>query len=205
VNFTNVVRKTKTQWLLSRHVNGTRECADCPRCRLIVQPRTTAGLWSPVPGIRSTLATPPSVAFPARVSTHAPRRRRPGRCPPLNAPIRRAPATTTNCLAASSGGGGRFPGLSSRSRSCIALPRSRSPVPSHGRFAMFQARHRRLCDRPQAAMGPGIAQPACAHANDPTPITPEVHTRAKSRVSIETWELQLSTGNAISRELTSLL
>ena len=38
----------------------------------------------------------PSVAFPARVSTHAPRRRRLGRCPPLNTPIRRAPATTTN-------------------------------------------------------------------------------------------------------------
>jgi len=38
-------------------------------------------------------------------STHAPRRRRPDRCLPLNTPIRRAPATTTNCLVASNEGG----------------------------------------------------------------------------------------------------
>ena len=38
---------------------------------------------------------PPSLPL-RRVSTHAPRRQRRGRCPPLNTPIRRAPATTTN-------------------------------------------------------------------------------------------------------------
>ena len=95
-----------------------------------------AGLWSPIPGVRLTIVTPPSVAFPARISTHAPRHRRPDCCPPLNEPICRAPATTTNCLAASDGG---------------------------GRFAMFRARHRRLCDRPQAAMGSGIDHPLAFH------------------------------------------
>jgi len=160
-----------------------------------------AGLWSPVPGVQSTILTPPSVAFPARVSTHAPRRRRPDRCPPLNAPIHRAPATTTNCLAASDRGGGAI------LRPVVLGPigHCASPYPPPGRFAMFRVRHRRLCDRPQATMGSGIAHPLA-----PCRITNMIHTgrenanvlncpaavnhrRAKSRVSIETRELQLST------------
>ena len=80
-----------------------------------------------------------------------------------------------------------------------------SPYPPPGRFAMFRVRHRRLCDRPQATMGSGIAHPLA-----PCRITNMIHTgrenanvlncpaavnhrRAKSRVSIETRELQLST------------
>jgi len=53
---------------------------------------------------------------------------------PLPAVKRAHPPGARNDDQLSSGvqrrGGGRFPGLSSRSRSCIALPRSRSPVPS---------------------------------------------------------------------------
>jgi len=59
--------------------------------------RRASGLPYPASGRRSRLPPLlPSVAFLARVSTHAPRRRRRGRCPPLNTPIRRASATTTN-------------------------------------------------------------------------------------------------------------
>jgi len=57
--------------------------------------RILTGLWSPVPGVWSMIATPP-FAFLARISTHAPRRRRPGRCPQLNAPIRQVPVMKTN-------------------------------------------------------------------------------------------------------------
>ena len=56
-----------------------------------------SGLPYPASGRRSWLPpSPPSVAFPVHVLTHAPRRRRPGRCPPLNVPIRQAPTTKTN-------------------------------------------------------------------------------------------------------------
>ena len=71
-----------------------------------------------------------------------------------------------------------------------ALPRSRSHVPSPGRFGRTTARY---VDRPQAPMefrhrpgtAPGPADdrpsPLRAHAGDPTPITQvKVRTRAKS-------------------------
>jgi len=37
---------------LSRH-----ESAECPQCRPIVRLRPTVGLWSPIPGIRSAIAS----------------------------------------------------------------------------------------------------------------------------------------------------
>ena len=72
----------------ARDVGGS-----CVRVR-----RRASGLPYPASGRRSRLSPlpSPSVAFPPTVSTHAPRSRRPGRCLPLNAPIRRAPATKTN-------------------------------------------------------------------------------------------------------------
>ena len=64
----------------------------------------------------------------------------------------------------------------------IALPRSRSPVPSPGRFGHTTAGY---VDRPQAGWGPVIGRwsplPLRAPAGDPTPIAQvKVHTRAKS-------------------------
>ena len=84
----------------------------------------------------------------------------------------------------------------------IALPSSRSPVPSFGRFATFGRATAGYVDRSQAATGsphrPGTASetgrrsppPFHASAGDPTLITPVlVHTWPKSRVlSIETRE-----------------
>ena len=84
----------------------------------------------------------------------------------------------------------------------VALPRSRSPIPfPPGRFGCATAGY---VDRLQAATGshhrpetaPGPAgdrPPLRAPAGDPTPIMQvEVRTWAKSRVSIETRELRLS-------------
>jgi len=81
----------------------------------------------------------------------------------------------------------------------VALPRSRSPriLPRP-----FWAATAGYVDRPQAAMHPVIGRerrrvrpviappPLRATAGDPTPIMQvKVRTWAKSRVSIETWEL----------------
>ena len=52
----------------------------------IVRPRPTAGLWSPIPGIRSAMA---SLRRAARLlfDRCATAPERPGRCPPFHAPI----------------------------------------------------------------------------------------------------------------------
>jgi len=73
------------------------------------------------------------------------------------------------------------------------LPRSRFPVlPPPGRFVMFRARHRPLCDRPQAATGSG---------HRPPPLRPRQRSNSdyaggtysgEIGVSIETQELRLS-------------
>ena len=57
------------------------------RCRPILRPHPTAGLWSPVPGGWSAIAPLPPAAFPACVSTRAPRHWRPSCCPPFCMPI----------------------------------------------------------------------------------------------------------------------
>jgi len=116
--------------------------------------------------------------------TGAPRRWRPGRCPPFHVPT--PPATSTDCPAASNGGGGgdsptHRPGADVRCASPVMLP----PYHPPGRFERATADY---VDRPQAAMGshhrPGTAPgPACdrAPAGDPTPITQvKVRTRVKS-------------------------
>ena len=64
----------------------------------IIRPCPTAGLWSPIPSIRSVIA---SLRRAARLLfDSAPRRQRPGRCSPFHAPIPPRPA-------ASDGEGGR--------------------------------------------------------------------------------------------------
>jgi len=62
-----------------------REQERALRGRPIVRLCPTAGLWSPVPGVQSAIASP--VALHVCVSTGALLRRRPGRCPPFGAPI----------------------------------------------------------------------------------------------------------------------
>ena len=97
----------------------------------------------------------------------------------------------------------------------IALPSSRSPVPSFGRFATFERATASYVDRPQAAMGsphwPGQERRrGPAGDRPPTPFASPpairmVRTWTKSRVSIETRELRLSTRECDLQGLTSLL
>jgi len=65
------------------------------------------------------------ITFPACVSTRAPRRRRPGRRPPLH--MLTPPARSTDCTAASNGGGGDSParhlGADGHCAFPVALPR----------------------------------------------------------------------------------
>ena len=166
--------------------------------------RSSCGLPYPASSQRSR----PSVALHVCVLTGAPRRRRPSRCPPFHAPI--PPVTSTNCPAASDGGGGdslaHHPGADGRCTSLVTIP----PYPPPGRFGCATAGY---VDRPQAAMGsghrPGTAlglagdrPPSRAPAGDPTPITHvKVPIRAKLRVLIETRELRLSSREC---DLTSL-
>ena len=87
-------------------------------CRPIVRPRLTAGLWSPVRGGQSAIASRrrvPSLRFDMCATALETR--------PLPA-ISRAhpPATLTDYPAASNGGVRRFPGPPSGGRSAIALP-----------------------------------------------------------------------------------
>ena len=94
-------------------------------------------------------------------------------------------------------------------------PRSRSPVPSPSRFGCATARY---VDHPQAAMGsrhrPGTAPspvgdrpPLRAPAGDPTPITQvKVYVLGRNRESrSRPGNCDSCPGNAISRELTSLI
>ena len=55
----------------------------------IIRPRPTAGLWSPIPSIRSAIASLHRAAAALHVCflTGAPRRQRPGRCSPFHARI----------------------------------------------------------------------------------------------------------------------
>ena len=141
--------------------------------------RRACGLPYPASGRRSL----PSVVLHVCFLTGVPQRRRPSRCPPFHAPI---PPATSTIVQPRPTGVRWFPGRA-------------PPVPSLGRFGRATAR---CVDHPQASMGsryrPGTAPgpagypPSCP-ACDPTPITQvKVCTRAKSRVSIETRELRLS-------------
>jgi len=93
----------------------------------IVRLHPTAGLWSLMPSIRSTIA---SLCRAARLlfdMCAMPRRLRPGRCPPFHAPI--PLATSTDYPAVSDGDRGEavIPRLVVRGPMAVALPRSRSP------------------------------------------------------------------------------
>ena len=52
------------------YVREDIKCADRPRCRPIVRPRPTAGLWSPIPGIQSAIVPPHRV--PSTLSDFCP-------------------------------------------------------------------------------------------------------------------------------------
>ena len=112
--------------------------------------RRTCGLPYPASGRRSR----PSVALHVCFLTGAPRRRRPGRCPPFHAPIPPATSTNCHCPAASDGGGGdspaRRPGADGRCASPVTLPRT--PL------RPFWARHCRLCK--SSAGGDGVPSSA---------------------------------------------
>jgi len=146
----------------------------------IIRPRPTVGLWSPIPSIRSAIAslhhaarllldrcaTAPETRLLLAVSRAHPSRvqRRPmGREAVIPRPVVRGPMA-------------------------VVLPRSRSPVPSH---RPFWACHCRLCWSSAGGVGvPSSAgngagsrrwHPLRAPAGDPTPITQvKVRTRAKS-------------------------
>jgi len=112
--------------------------------------------------------------------TGAPRRWRPGRCPPFHVPT--PPATSTDCPAASNGGGGgdsptHRPGADVRCASPVTLPPTIPPaVLSAPLLTMLIVRRRRW--GPVTAPGPACDR---APAGDPTPITQvKVRTRVKS-------------------------
>jgi len=96
-------------------------------------------LWSPVPGGQSAITFPPSHSQPAFRHVHHgtgdPAAARRFACHP--------PMTSTDCPAASNGGGEgwRFPSMPSRGLSATALTQWRSPC----RSASFQAHHCLLC------------------------------------------------------------
>ena len=86
--------------------------------------RWACGLPHPASGWRSR----PSVTLHVCILTGAPRRRRRGRCPLFHVPT---PATSTDCPAVSDGRGEAvIPRPVVRGPMAVALPRSRSPVPS---------------------------------------------------------------------------
>ena len=104
----------------------------------IIRPRPMAGLWSPIPSIQSTIA--PSVMLHVCFLTGAPRRRRPGRCPPFHVPI--PPATSTDCPAVSHRGGGGDSRPVIRGPMAVAFPSRAPPYPPP---RQFWVRHCRLC------------------------------------------------------------
>jgi len=148
----------------------------------------------------------PPVAFPACVSTHAPQRRRPAvSCAYL-------PTMSIDCPAASDRGGRRLPGPSSGGRLATAHPRSRSPCSTPPRFVTFGCATACYVDRsmasrrrPGTALGTGRRSPPSlrAPAGDPTPIMSVKGTYSGEIESLGNCDSR--PGNAISRELTSLI
>jgi len=153
--------------------------------------RRACGLPYPVSGRRSR----PSVALHVCFLASAPRRRRPGRCPPFHAPI--PPATSTDCPAV-------IPWPVVRGPMAVALSRSR-PRP-------FWAHHCEL--RRLSAGGDGVPLSAGdgARSGQWSPLPPS-HPRRRSNsdhagestYSGRNRESRSRPGNSISRELKSLL
>ena len=149
------------------------------RCRPIVWPRPTAGLR--ISCTWHLVSNRVHVAFPACVSTRAPRRWRPSRCLPFHVPI--PPATSTNCPVASDGRGGDSlviprPVVQGPDGHCASLVLL--PMPSPGHFGCGTARY---VDGPQAAMGsrhrPGTA-PGPAGEHPPFPFAPPLAIQLRS-------------------------
>ena len=108
------------------------------------------GLPYPASGWRSR----PSVTLHVCVLTGAPRRRRRGRCPPFHAPPPRDVDRLSSGIRRE-GGEAVIPRPVVRGPMAVALPRSRSPVPSPDRFERATAGY---VDRPQAGWGPIIGR-----------------------------------------------
>ena len=182
------------------------------RCRPIDRPRPTVGLWiSCTLGPVGDRFPPPPVAFPAHVLTAVETR-------PLAAVLHAHPsATSTDCPAASDGGGRQFTSLPSGGWLAIVLPWSCSPCsPLPWPF----------CDvlgAPPPAMsidqwGPRISHeqyrgpagyrpspPSCPHQRSNSDHVGKRYILGRNQESREIRELRLNPGNAISRELTSLV
>jgi len=137
----------------------------------------------------------------------------------LAAARRFARPSTRNVDQLSSGvrrGRRRFPGPPSGGRSAIVLLPSRFPVPSSGRFVTFRRATAGYVDRLQAAMGsrhrPGTASRASRRF--PAPLRPcrrsdsdhlgKRYILGRNQESRSRPGNCISTGNAISWELTSL-
>jgi len=84
----------------------------------------------------------------------------------------------------------RFPGPSSGGRSAIVLPLSRSPIPSPRRITAGYVHCLQMAWDPGNSIGD---RPAIVPLFAPLPAIQRRSRWAKSRVSIETWELRLST------------
>jgi len=152
-------------------------------CRppVIIRPRPTAGLWSPIPSIRLAIAS-------LRHATHL-LFDRCATAPETRSLLAISRAHPSRVQRRPTGGGGdsptRRPGADGRCASPVTLPRN-PPV-------LFGRATADYVDRPHAALGsrhrPGTApgpsgdrpSPLRAPAGDPTPITQvKVRTRAKS-------------------------
>ena len=152
--------------------------------------RRACGLPYPASSRRSR----PSVALHVCFLTGAPRRWRPGRCSPFHAPIPPASSSVRR-----GGGGGDSPARrpGANGRCAPPYPPAVLGVPL---LTMLIVRRRRwgpVIGRERRRVRPVITPPPSRPRRRSTQV--KVRTRTKSRVSIETRELRLS-----SRELTCL-
>jgi len=156
------------------------------RCQPIIWPRPTAGLcisriWRPVGNRVLSSRSQPVFRCTHHITTAL-------ETQPLPAVSRAYPPTmSTNCPAASDGDGQRFrPVVWGPISHCASpvVPPLCSSLP--GRFVTFWACHRLLCQSIDGV-------PASAGNSNSDHVGKKVRTLAKSRVSIKTRELRLST------------
>jgi len=154
----------------------------------IIRPRPTAGLWSPIPSIRS------AITFLCRAA-----RLLFDRC---------ATAPESRPLLAVSRA---HPSRIQRRPTAVVLPQSRPPYPTPSRFGRATADY---VDRPQTALGsrhwPGTAPAPAGDRPSPShrPRPPAIPLRSRSTYSgeIDYWFLTFQTGSRFSgSRLTSLV
>jgi len=172
VNFTIVACKTKTQWLLTRHVNETR---DIGRSSGRVRGRPLVShTRRPVDDRNSPLRRIPSSHFDTCATVPE---------------TRLLPAVKRTHL----------PGARNDDQLSSGLRRG------GGRFAMFRARHRRLCDRPQAAMGSGIDHPLAFRRRSNSDYARGMYSGEIESLERDPGIATLDPGMQFPRELTTLL